>query len=479
VSRAPLDPLLPDDAVSPGVFHDGENYTEPAAFNPVAADYTLYDIEYQTLTVSQWHIASPDQVGLFSFWDSRNRFEPSAFLANVQTLQQCNNCRCLIFLLICLTFLIVLFLFVFLHRKSGSFWGAYIGSSKIWAMAFCVGLFWNGVEFVLLLFIPSELIRFGVVGTALIAVGCTIFAFLKGVQQSVAMAIAVVVASMAFFAIYRHGATFSGFVTKFCLWRFFSVPVILIWYFGLLVVSVCAVFVGQIALYCTSLRISWAIFLPLGYVYWFLVNLVGQIIYHLIAQVAGVAYFTRTRRTQWRCRIWSRALVHNLGISVFNAAVIPLISPFYRWAQLTPNELRYRLRGLPDCLGRLVAGAFTPLHLLGICICIKFDQWLAFPSERGAVYSAFFGVPRAEGTRRIAEIDARVCQSAQCELPHRSDPRIHGMRSRACDRRCYMDGGWNFRRRPQGDNEDRRQRTRIFHHLRLHARRADGHQGTP
>jgi hypothetical protein len=41
-------------------------------------------------------------------------------------------------------------------------------------------------------------------------------------------------------------------------------------------------------------------------------------------------------------------------------------------------------------------------------MCGAIDRQLGYPGERGAVYSALFGISRAEGCRRVAEMDIRV-----------------------------------------------------------------------
>jgi hypothetical protein len=324
----------------------------------------------------------PERCESLQFWESPEVFQPSMFLTNSGSRRVCNDCVWTVVLAIALLFLVILFTIVYFEHEPTD-----VGVWRIWAMSFCIGLFWNSLKFVLLLFTPAALIRHSCFWVAGVSVLTAIVPLVYQFFIAAAVPATVIVASVGFFVVYRERLNFTVLVVRFALWRFFTVPVVAAWYVGLIVVAGLSILVGQTALYCLEMRIHWIIYLFLGAVYWYLANVVGQIVYHIAAQLVGLTYFGRSRQEQWVCLVWLRAFLYNLGIACFNAAILPFVQPLHWW---TAPRMCHWLR-------RLAAR-----------LCTGLDRALIYPLDRGVIYSAFFGVSRAEGARRVAELDSKV-----------------------------------------------------------------------
>jgi hypothetical protein len=361
---------------------DGQGAPSSDPADSYYPEYNLYEIVYEPVTTSQWRMFPPERCDSLRFWESPEVFQPTMFLKNAGSRRVCNDCVWTVALVVAVLFLVILFAVLYFEHEPAD-----VGVWRIWAMSFCLGLFWNSLEFVLFLFAPAALVRYSCFWVAGVSVLASIVPLVYGFFAAAAVPATVVLASIAFFLIYRGRLNFTVLILRFTLWRFFSVPVVTAWYVGLIIVAGISIFVGQTALYCLEMRMHWIIYVFIGAVYWFIVNVVGQIVYHIAAHLVGIAYFGRARQEQWVGLVWLRGFLYNLGIACFNAAILPFVQPLYWW---TAPRVCHGLR-------RLAARACTGL-----------DRRLTYPLDRGVIYSALFGVSRAEGTRRVAELDSKV-----------------------------------------------------------------------
>jgi hypothetical protein len=62
------------------------------------------------------------------------------------------------------------------------------------------------------------------------------------------------------------------------------------------------------------------------------------------------------------------------------------------WARLVPLELRARLCRLPETVAIVIANVYALAHTIAVSLSSTLDQELAYPSERGAIYSAIFEI---------------------------------------------------------------------------------------
>jgi hypothetical protein len=189
---------------------------------------------------------------------------------------------------------------------------------------------------------------------------------------------------------------------------FFQLPILLILIFGLFLSAAVSLLSCAAVYYSASLGWNGIVYVPLLWAFWFLVLLIGHVVYQASSHLVALSYFTHESATADTGRALVRAVGHSLGISGFNSLLLPFFQPLYFWARLDPLELRARLGCLPETVAIVMANVYAVVHAVAVSLCSTLDQELAYPSERGAIYSAIFGISRAEGCRRIAEIDVRV-----------------------------------------------------------------------
>jgi hypothetical protein len=198
---------------------------------------------------------------------------------------------------------------------------------------------------------------------------------------------------------------------------FATFPLLIVLAVGFALSIIISVFGSIFVYYSASLGWNGIAYVPVIWAFWYLILLAGQIVYQLTAQLVALAYFTHESVMIGTGSVWKRAFGYNLGISGFNALLLPFFQPFYFWAKLDPLELRFRLRAIPEKLAIVISNIFGVIHDIAVSICSMLDQELMYPNERGVIYSALFGITRSEGCRRVAEIDLRVyadLMSANC-----------------------------------------------------------------
>jgi hypothetical protein len=384
-------------------------YIDAAAPASITASYLhtyqLYDIAYQSIAVADWHLSPPDRAPSGPFWQGTDAFQPCAFSANWRKQHELNDLCPLSWVGVGLVMLIVLLAVLVSRRESGVF-GV---DSTLLTVTYPLSFFWCCLVSLSFKYFTTFLLRFGIFVAGGIAVAAVVIAAALGTAEALGILVPIAFIVIVYYFCYDHSAAFAVRIVEFMMTRFASIELFMAWGFGfLLLIGICFL-ATYVVYYAAALHWSGWVYVPILYFFWYLVHFVGQIVFQIIAQLIGFGYFTQDPHDLKQGGIWRRALIDNLGISAFNAAIIPCVLPFYWFAKLDPMEVRDRpVKKLPEVIGRILSNLFAPIHNLAIGICVCLDREFSYPFERGAIYSALFGISRAEGTRRVAEIDAKA-----------------------------------------------------------------------
>jgi hypothetical protein len=261
----------------------------------------------------------------------------------------------------------------------------------------------------LFLFLPFLFLQFGAFVPVFLSLVSMIVGIVYKAYGSIAFFIFAIIFSVCYFFAMRPGVAFSATVMNFVRSILGKLPVFLSIVTGITAVTVISLFSAYLAYYAWSIGWGTTVYVYIIITFWYLVSVVSQCVYQICAQVVGHQYFSGAASPGLPAilHFLKRGLVDNLGIASFNAFFLQLFRPFYAWARISPSEVQTRVTFLPSLAGRVLSAFFTPFHLISVPLCQGLDNMGSYPSQRGSVYSAFFGVSREEGCRRIAEIDSR------------------------------------------------------------------------
>jgi hypothetical protein len=387
-------------------------YTNPSEFNPnlvpfnVQYDYKLYDIAYETVTIRDWRMTPPDQAAASNFWQDSESFRAEQFSQNARAVSQLHTPFAII-PIASIIFLTILFFIIAMATRGDTLYHILADmSSSTLAVAYVEAFVFVAVEALLMLYLPDIFMRFGmfiVLGLCLIG---TIVAMVYGAYGAIGFFLFIAIFAAFYYFMMMKGAAFSAIMLQYLHQMFVAWPCLLALGIAILAIGILGIFGSYLPLVTGD--VGW---FPLIAIFsigssWYTIQVFGQVIYQLLAQFVSLKYFTGSSNYPYFAWVF-RACYYNLGISAFNAFFLPLLFPIYAIAKVDPIEVRANTKFLPDKASRLLSNIFHPIHNLAVTICRKLDKSLDYPSQRGAVYSAMFGISRADGCRRVAEIDSK------------------------------------------------------------------------
>jgi hypothetical protein len=241
-----------------------------------------------------------------------------------------------------------------------------------------------------------------------IAAVATVTGIVLAAYGSIGLLLFVALATACFHLLYSKGASYSAVMLRAVFARFFHLPAVLILSVGLLLSVGISVLAGALVYYAASLNWNGISYVVVLWAFWFLILVVGHVVFEAAAQIVAHVYFTHDSAVATIGRALPRAFGRNLGVAGFDSLLLPFFQPFYFWAKLDPLDLRARLSALPETVAVVITNVFEVVHTIAVSVCGTLDRELTYPSERGAIYSALFGISRAEGCRRVAELDVKV-----------------------------------------------------------------------
>jgi hypothetical protein len=360
---------------------------------------------YQELRPDGWANISVTKTDYSPLWSEPESFDYAMFLQNTRVYQAPNNCLATIWFLVSIAVSLSLFIAAALKAQSSDKFGPFL--SKVWFAIFVPPLFLVSIELLSLCFAPLLFLRIaalaasGISGVAMVAAIC-----LKS-YGSIGFAIVTALVGTFYCLFVSQGIEYAQMVVKEIMKRTISRHIIISLVLVLIVVSLLSVFFGFIAWNAALAGWSVIVHVLVIILFWAVIRVAGEVTYQLCASFATDNFFT-VGRSDFHDSIDAgtalrRAIFQNFGISCFNGVVLPLVGPWYTCAHLPSRDLEARLEFLPAAIRARVLGIYRPIHKAGVRACVALDAFFAWPERRGSVYSAIFGVPRAEGCRRAAE----------------------------------------------------------------------------
>jgi hypothetical protein len=342
------------------------------------------------------------------FWQDAQAFEPATLAANMVLETEFHDVAGAVIFCAEMVILPVLF-FVAFAGRNGSAWAGSLYSVFRRSSGFIIGGAFAIAALYFGLMVIDEMcwLRYSMFYSIVLALGGLVFSLFARFIGSIGFLAVVILIAVIQWAFFQMRAEFSALVIRWFRgrrtrldWGFVSVLLVSCLVLGYFVMAVFGCY------YAASLHWSVAFHIFVFLIYWHIVVVVGAIAYQAISIVSTVVYFDVPNFPSARVLL-ARLLAKSVGISVIRTLLLTVTAPIYFFAKVSVSEIVNLIRPINELIARIVSRVLYFLHMACLTFAPKLDRVFHWPSQRGMIYCAAFGVSSHEGCRRVAELDSR------------------------------------------------------------------------
>lgn len=443
VPQSPYDPQ--DNAippfVDPGVEQDQENVHSPAPSAPIMGSYTdsnninqplvtatksetnqfqFYDMKYQNIHVADWQNMQFEESEHSRFWSSPEVLQPHILSENIKGIPKTTHALWAIAFLTNIIIVIICFSIACSRGRPGYIYFPQndTGIGYSFLMVF-LGLV---IHFCMFFILPAIFVNYGIFIALGINLGATIIALCLRLWSSIAYFLISLILGGVYYFYSQKGSNFTIALISFMIQKHFHRPlniVFLVIHFAF-TISISLIFMYMIN-YAVLCGWNFVFHIYAMYSFFWIICTIGQSVYMTAAHVSFVEFFLVDAPQESQNLVFEamlRAFTYNFPIACYTGFLLPIVEPFRRIALYDTTDTAIRLTRLGEKTANVALKFLNGLRGFCVAIVTQFDKYFEYPTRYGMIYSAVFGVPYEEGTRRYAE---KSCKTYLHLLTQRCD----------------------------------------------------------